>query len=873
MASFTDTQGIQFNPYIQQLPVDEYMRTGMLKQQRYDEGVQRIQGYIDTIGGLPVVGDANIALLTEKMEKLRTSLEGVTGADFGKMNLQMQVGSLASQIAKDPAITVSVEAARKIQVLESSIDEARKSGKGYSAANEAYVKDYVNQYVSASNKEAGLTYGGPTSIHNITADDVHKKIKDVISTLKGMEDIDYSLTGGKVMLKNEDKILDATRIKAAIEASLTADDRKAISIDGWYNTYGKSDEELVNTSTGLYTEIANRATQMSDYYNNVALLTEGMSDDDKLKYKNIADQHAQYASSYNNLATQVKESYGTPAFNREQIAGDMWREKIETSYSGAYQFRQQKKDAEVSPAFNVWAKEQELIYRGIEAETARLKALTDGKDSGGISSVDGAEAINVDPNSSKYQNIYSTKATQEKIAGLNENLSQGGVAQEASLKAYAFTLKDMSNPDAADQSGLIIDPTSPDGYRWKSKADRERVMKLAQDATINYKRASLDGTFTGPIPLSNKAFREAHLSNIAKGTAAGLLKQSDDNVTAKATEGRKMVNPNEILSFKDKSGKETKISLGELARMRDESIELSPSTLPISAGGGTPTYVVKSGSKYAQFLDSFGDNRKQITETLGKYGINLNELNSLKDKIYKEWDEAVTPRMLYASASDKQKTTGEWDLYQKSVQNNIAQGNVIDIAGNTVDAGSLPSNVKDIEIIGGYLDLDGKVKMRASWRLGSGNDAKTITADVDVSNLKNSLKPAVNPADDLWLYRNFLGDDMPELTEGLFRKGSGGRTSYSEKQQFVGSMFVTGNDRVARNYGLRVDPTKTRTLIATIAIPQVQDGKTVGFRHLDIGEFPNAGAAKRAVEYFYSKVSDKISINELEAEMIKTLGK
>ena len=43
MASFTDNPNIQFNPYISQLPVEAMVQVGMQKQQRYDEGVQKIQ--------------------------------------------------------------------------------------------------------------------------------------------------------------------------------------------------------------------------------------------------------------------------------------------------------------------------------------------------------------------------------------------------------------------------------------------------------------------------------------------------------------------------------------------------------------------------------------------------------------------------------------------------------------------------------------------------------------------------------------------------------------------------------------------------------------------------------------------------------------
>ena len=45
MASFTDNIP-QFNPYVQQLPVEAMVSVGMEKQRRYDEGLQKIQSNI-----------------------------------------------------------------------------------------------------------------------------------------------------------------------------------------------------------------------------------------------------------------------------------------------------------------------------------------------------------------------------------------------------------------------------------------------------------------------------------------------------------------------------------------------------------------------------------------------------------------------------------------------------------------------------------------------------------------------------------------------------------------------------------------------------------------------------------------------------------
>ena len=66
MASFTD-QISTFNPYVSQLPVEAMVQVGMQKQAQYDQGVQKIQGYIDNIAGMDVVNDADKQYLQSKL--------------------------------------------------------------------------------------------------------------------------------------------------------------------------------------------------------------------------------------------------------------------------------------------------------------------------------------------------------------------------------------------------------------------------------------------------------------------------------------------------------------------------------------------------------------------------------------------------------------------------------------------------------------------------------------------------------------------------------------------------------------------------------------------------------------------------------------
>jgi hypothetical protein len=847
MASFTDKQGLEFNPYIQQIPVDDYIRVGMIKQQQYNEGVQRVQNYVDTVAGLPVVGEANKQLLSSKLGELRTKIQGVIGADFSKMNLQMQIGGLASQVAKDPAIMNAVETGKMFQSAEQSIAEARKSGKGFSSANESYLRSSMQNYLKASEKEAGLRYNGPTNIHSVTEDEVHKKIQTAIAPLKGMEDIDYTIAdNGKVMLKNEDKILDASRIKAAIEGVLTSDDRKALSIGGWYNTYGMSDQQLVNEAGNMYNEIGNRAKSMANYYETLTLASPNMSEDDKARYKNIADQHRQYATQYYGLSNSVKEELKAGQFNREAVAGMYWTQKIENNYAGAYQFIQQKQDKEVSPEFDVWYKEKGIELQEYEALTKRIK---EENDKAGLTSPDGGvSTIGVNPDDPKYKKTYSSAAVQQQLAETKDDLNNGS-AEDRAVLSYAKSLIDTLDPNSIALSGLEVDLSNPSGYKWKSKADKDKIKKMMVEGYSNYVKASIDPNFTGTVPMVSTEGKRAHFDNVEKAIVYDRVKQSDEQVGKQALQvsGMKLT-PDATFDLKTKDGKVVKKTTKEIMNV-------------IRKGGFETSFTENQSENLPlnNLLTELGYERGEgivaLNSFLKKYGTSISDLEKNKDKIYQSWSTVVNPRMRNYATSDKEKNIGEYSNYQNVVSAQLK--NVTkDVDDNSI-ADKKPKP-QDINIEGAFRDVDGTLKMQVSF---PDKDKGIIRTYVDVTDFSKSASPSS------WLGSRFVSDTHPELSESLRRPGASNTTPFDEKSMFQGSLFVTGNDKVARRYMLAYDKNLDSYKVV-IAIPE-GNGR---FRKQSFGPasgFPNAGSAIEALEFHYSKVSDKIPVNLFEQEAFK----
>ena len=127
MASFTDAIP-QFNPYIQQLPVEAMVAVGMEKQQRYDQGLQRIQSQIDQVAGLSIARPQDKEYLQSKLNDLGSKLKTVAAGDFSNYQLVNSVAGMASTIMKDPVIIAGVQSAQNIKNNEKIMEEARQKG-------------------------------------------------------------------------------------------------------------------------------------------------------------------------------------------------------------------------------------------------------------------------------------------------------------------------------------------------------------------------------------------------------------------------------------------------------------------------------------------------------------------------------------------------------------------------------------------------------------------------------------------------------------------------------------------------------------------------------------------------------------------------
>lgn len=128
MASFSD-QISQFNPYIQELPVEAMVQVGMAKQAQYNQGVQKIQSYIDNVAGMSVSRPVEKEYLQSQLNQLGSKLKTVAAGDFSNQQLVNSVGGMAGQIVKDPYIQAAVYSYSNDRTQLAEMDADKKKGK------------------------------------------------------------------------------------------------------------------------------------------------------------------------------------------------------------------------------------------------------------------------------------------------------------------------------------------------------------------------------------------------------------------------------------------------------------------------------------------------------------------------------------------------------------------------------------------------------------------------------------------------------------------------------------------------------------------------------------------------------------------------
>lgn len=350
MASFTDAIP-QFNPYIQQLPVEAMVKVGMEKQQRYDQGLQKIQSQIDQVAGLDIVRDVDKQYLQSKLNELGSKLKTVAAGDFSNYQLVNSVAGMASNVIKDNNVFSAVQATAQYRKEQKFMEESRQKGES-SIQNEYDFNAQANRWINDSSLGAGFSGRYRKYI------DVDKKWLDVMKTLHSdllEEDIPYEYNEDGTLNINKTtaamqriskESVSAEKIQNALRSSLSPDELEQLNINGRYEFRNVTDPTQLAT-------LATSRTASSIAQNNKTIEDlQGalkMYESDPDKYVK-AEQGIKSLQEVNaRLTEQMNEEMEFIKSNPEQAKGLIYKNGAIEQFASSYAWENQKSNLLTNP--------------------------------------------------------------------------------------------------------------------------------------------------------------------------------------------------------------------------------------------------------------------------------------------------------------------------------------------------------------------------------------------------------------------------------------------------------------------------------------------------------------------------------------------
>jgi hypothetical protein len=365
MASFTDSIP-QFNPYVQQLPVEAMVQVGMQKQKQYDEGIQKIQTNIDNIAGLEVTRDVDKAYLQSKLNQLGNDLTTVAAGDFSNFQLVNSVNGMTNQIVRDPNVQNAVSSSARRRKEYEFMEEARKKGE-LTPENQAYFTTRDSQWTNSTDlkqsynaryvpyfdvlKHAKETIDG-LKIDNFSFDEIYQKGPDgkYVTDEKG----NLVLSPAMTRIKEEGYL--PGKLEAAID-QIFNDPRvnQQLTISGEYSYRGVNPDQLAISVTSEANKIKEKYEDKLDELN-IQLQLDPNNDEIK---KQITNTELSISKLGENLA-QTGEILSS---NPNAIRASLYKNKTKENYTAMFDVSKTSKEKMANPEWDANFKLQQEANR------------------------------------------------------------------------------------------------------------------------------------------------------------------------------------------------------------------------------------------------------------------------------------------------------------------------------------------------------------------------------------------------------------------------------------------------------------------------------------------------------------------------------
>ena len=383
MASFTDSIS-QFNPYVQQIPLEEMAKVGMYKQAQYDQGVQKVQSYIDNVAGLDIMHDADKTYLQSKLGQLGNKLKTVAAGDFSNQQLVSSVGGMASSLIKDQNIQNAVSSTAMYKKGVSEIEEARKKG----AAPSSHIWDFTQKTEEwLGSDKVGQKFTGRFTPYS---GDPQKKALEAIKALHPLLqdlEIPFVIENGKITdrlaeVMQTKKITSVTpeMIHDAVAAVLNEDDYNHLAIEGKYRFKDVTSDKLSELAFKDYKGEKEKA--IAEIYKLEEARKVNIGNPNNLQEidKRIDEYKALLGDPYEGvkgkLDQQLESNLSNAKNNPDGVKAKLYEDAFIKQFSSAFKYRDETIGYEDSPFQKVYQwKKDNLLKEKIFQHDVKMDQL------------------------------------------------------------------------------------------------------------------------------------------------------------------------------------------------------------------------------------------------------------------------------------------------------------------------------------------------------------------------------------------------------------------------------------------------------------------------------------------------------------------
>lgn len=353
MASYKDTVPT-FNPYVKQLPLEAMVQVGMYKQQKYEEGIQKIQTSIDNVAGLDVANDADKAYLQSKLNQLGNDLTTVAAGDFSNFQLVNSTTGMVSQIARDPNVQTAASSTAWLRKQQADMEKAIAEGKS-SQSNIYDFNQQASEYLN--NDKVGQSFRGRYTQYT----DVKKKALDTIKALNPdllKYDIPFVDENGRIdqtriadaMKRYKIEGISAEKITQALSAAMTPDDLNQLRIDAKYQFRGVGPEQLAVKAKQDYDIQRREAISELDRLQVQQAITT-----DPTKLDDIENQIEQYKEllggdgKMGKLDERFYKNVEQARTNPDEVKYNIYKDGFVSEYANAFKYKKQEMEYVENP--------------------------------------------------------------------------------------------------------------------------------------------------------------------------------------------------------------------------------------------------------------------------------------------------------------------------------------------------------------------------------------------------------------------------------------------------------------------------------------------------------------------------------------------